>query len=99
MSQTVLMRMVLGCGSVGCCRSSCVGGLGFCMVLYMGYVYIRLAQKHALTNVVWAIHLPVPYTDSDLIKSFISIIFMGRAYSTARAMSRLVTDFSLTRKK
>jgi hypothetical protein len=40
----------LGLDSVGCCCSSCVGGLGFCMVLYMGCLYIRLAQKYALTK-------------------------------------------------
>jgi hypothetical protein len=39
-----------GFGSMGCCCSSCVGGLGFRMVLYIGYLYIRLAQKYALTK-------------------------------------------------
>jgi hypothetical protein len=44
------------------------------MVLYMEYLYIRLAQKHALTKCGLDDIRPVPYFDSDLIKSFISII-------------------------
>jgi hypothetical protein len=41
---------------------------------------------------------PIPYIDSDLIKSFVSIIFMCRAYSTARTTSRSVMDLVRLRK-
>jgi hypothetical protein len=50
MSQAVLMRIVLDVAVWGCWCSSCMGGLGFRMVLYIGYLYIRLAQKYALTK-------------------------------------------------
>ena len=56
----------LGLDSVRSCCSSCVGELGFYMVLYMGCLYIRLARKHALTK-FGLDDIPVPYLTSIAI--------------------------------
>lgn len=89
----------LGCGSVGLLLFTLRGRVGF----LHGLVYrvsLHSFSPEVCFDKMWSgrYTCPVPYIDSDLIKSFVSIIFMCRAYSTARTTSHSVMDLSLTEK-
>jgi hypothetical protein len=85
------MSMVLALAEWAASVHPAWAGWVFRMVLYIG-VSLHSFSLEACFDKMWSgrYTCSVPYIDSDLIKSFVSIIFVCRAYLTARTTSHPV---------